>query len=125
MNEKIKDYIERYRGPIVIHKLQLLALSKHEVAEFCLNLATQYAKQNNYIGFYEEIYNVTVKNPKLDGIKLNPREDAWVSTVSAKYKEKSQKKENDIIKAISNQMREGIRVSLYIIIVISYRGRKY
>ena len=37
---------------------------------------------------------------------------AWSKAEQLKYKQEAQKKEADIVKAVSNQMRDAVRVSL-------------
>lgn len=118
MEKQLEVYLTGYKGLIVPHKLYKLALKDQKNASYYLTLACEYAKKNNYVGIYEDMHALQKKSSIFSNLKLPPHDDTWANATHLKYKEESQKKENDIVRAVSNQMREGIRVLLLIIVAL-------
>lgn len=110
MENQLNTYLSGYKGLIVPHKLYKLALKDQKNASSYLTLACEYAKKNNYVGIYEDMYALQKKTSMFPNLNLPAHDDAWANATHLKYKEESQKKENDIVRAVNSQMREGIRV---------------
>ncbi len=111
MEKELEKYIKGYRGPIVIYKLRQLIMKDPKNAPLYLLAACQYARANGFVGLYDELYSLQKKLPALADAKLPPYEDSWSKAEQAKYKQEAQKKDSEIVKAVSNQMRDAIRVS--------------
>jgi len=118
MEKQLEEYLKGYRGLIVAHKLYKLAVKNPRNASYYLTQACEYAKKNNYVGIYEEMYTLQKRSSMFPNLQLPPQDTAWVNTTNTIYKEESQKKENDIVRAISNQMHEGIKVLLLITLAL-------
>ena len=110
MEKELEKCIKGYRGPIVIYKLRQLIMKDAKNASVHLPAACQYARNNGYVGLYDELYALQKKVAALADIKLPPYDEAWSKAEQAKYKQEAQKKDGEIVKAVSNQMRDAIRV---------------
>lgn len=122
MEKQLEAYLKGYRGLIIPHKLYKLALKDQRNASYYLTQACDYCKKNNYVGIYEDMYALQKKSNAFLNLQLPARDETWASTTYGKYKEESQKKENDIVRAVSNQMREGIRVGLWVSLAVPGGG---
>ena len=110
MEKEVEKYIKGYKGPIVIYKLRQLTLKDSKNASAYLPIACQYARANGYVGLYDDLYVLQKKHTNLADVKLPPYEDSWVRSEKSKYSQEAQKKDGEIVKAVSNQMRDAIRV---------------
>jgi hypothetical protein len=125
MEEQLEEYLKEYRGLIVPHKLYRLAVKNPKDASYYLTQACEYAKKNNYVGIYEDTYALQKKTSAFPNLQLPAHDDDWANATHAMYKEESQKKESDIVRAVSNQMREGIRVLLHLTLALLNRSWEY
>ncbi len=120
MEKEIEKYAAGYKGPIVVYKLRQLYMKDSKNAQIYMLLAVQYARKNCYVGLYDELYGHQKKLPGLADVKLPPYEDGktnrislmlgWARGEQTKYKQEAQKKDGEVVKAVSNQMRDAIRV---------------
>lgn len=118
MEKELEKQMKGYKGPIVVYKLRQLASKDTKNASVYLSMACKYARETGLVGLYEEIYNITKKVATFSEVKLPPYDEskiwtgilAWSRAEQAKYKQEAQKKDGEIVKAVSNQMRDAIRV---------------
>jgi len=114
MELELEKFMKGYSGPVVVYRLRQLAMKEPKNATIYLSAAIKYAKNNGYVGLYEEIYQMQKKVTAFADAKLPTYDDVWSRAEQAKYKSEAQKKDSEIVKAVSNQMRDAIRVFLWI-----------